>query len=223
MIVNRIGAKFEDEGVTFTIGQRIVGTDQSEYDGLYGYITEIRDGEDKETENDTPDVYCTFEPPVLLYDIKEMEKYFSGLYQQPKKLEDINLDEVIMATEMIKGVEEPEKCRVFLPIYTVIEDWAVNGECGHSEEPYMEFADAKYMLHTKLKKELEEGCLKYWQDMEDFRVESVKNFYVGYLDGEYDEKHYSIRIGEKKLAVSEDFIRTERLGNGVIDSKCINR
>ena len=207
MIINRTGAKFEHEGVTFIVGQRVVGTDQSEYEGLYGFITEIRGGEDKETENDTPDVYCTFEPPVLPYDITEMEKYFSELYQQPKKLEDINLDEVIMATEMIKGVEEPEKCRAFLPIYTVIEDWAANGERGHSEEPYTEFADAKYILHAKLKKELEEGCLMHWQDKEDFRVESVKDSYVGYLDGEYDEKHYSIRIEETRLAVSEDFIR----------------
>ena len=64
MVINRVGAKFEYEGVTFTIGQRVVGTGQSEYEGLYGFITEFRDGEDKETENDTPDVYCTFEPPV---------------------------------------------------------------------------------------------------------------------------------------------------------------
>lgn len=47
----------------------------------------------------------------------------------------------------------------------------------------------------------------HWQDKEDFRVESVRDSYVGYLDGEYDEKHYSIRIEEKRLAVSEDFIR----------------
>ena len=125
-----------------------------------------------------------------------------------------------MATEMIKGIEEPEKCRVLLPIYAVIEDWAINGERGHSEEPYTELADAKYVLHTKLKKELEEGCLKHWQDKENFRVESAKDSYIGYLDGEYDEKHYSIRIEEKKLAVSEDFIRLAgcRSGNRVIDS-----
>lgn len=207
MFMNRIGAKFEYEGITFTIGEPIIGTKQSEYEGLYGFITEIRDGKDKETENDTPDIYCEFEPPVLPYDIAELEKRFSELYQQPKKLEDISLDEVIMAPEMIKGVEHLEKCRVFLPIYTVIEDWAANGERGHSEESYTEHSNAKYMLYAKLKEEVEGGCLKHWQDKEAFRVESVKDFYEGYLDGEYDENHYAIRIEEKKLAVSEEFIK----------------
>ena len=131
MIINRNGAEFEYKGVSFVIGQPVVGTSQSEYEGLYGLITEIRDGEDKETENDTPDIYCSFDPPILPYDIEELEKRFSSLYQNPKKLEDISLDEVIMAPEMIKGVEDPEKCRRLLPVYTVIEDWARDWERGH--------------------------------------------------------------------------------------------
>lgn len=208
MFMNRIGAVFEYEGTTFTIGQPIIGTNQSEYEGLYGFITEIRDGEDKETENDTPDIYCTFELPVLPYDIDELGKLFSSLYQQPKKLEDIGLDEVIMAPEMIKGAGNPEERRIFVPIYAVIEDWTANGERGHSEELYTEPADAKYRLHTKLKKELEEGCLEHWQGKEDFCVESAKDSYEGYLDGRYDESHYAIRIEEKKLAVSEEFINS---------------
>lgn len=106
MIINHNGAEFSYKGVTFVIGQPIVGTKQSEYEGLYGVITEIRDGKDKDTENDTPDIYCTFEPPVLPHDIERLEKRFSGLYQQSKKLEDISLDEVIMAPEMIKGLED---------------------------------------------------------------------------------------------------------------------
>ena len=50
MIINRIGAEFEYDGTTYVIGAPIVGTPESEYEGLYGTITEIRDGEDKETE-----------------------------------------------------------------------------------------------------------------------------------------------------------------------------
>ncbi|MFQ7551244.1 MAG: hypothetical protein ACLRMZ_14105 [Blautia marasmi] len=59
MIINRIGAEFEYEGTTYVVGAPIVGTSGSEYEGLYGTITEIRDGEDKETENETPDIYCS--------------------------------------------------------------------------------------------------------------------------------------------------------------------
>lgn len=42
MIINRIGAEFEYEGATYVIGAPIVGTTESEYEGLYGSITEIK-------------------------------------------------------------------------------------------------------------------------------------------------------------------------------------
>ena len=45
------------------IGDIIVATDASEYEGLVGRILEIRDGADKDTENETPDIYCSFEVP----------------------------------------------------------------------------------------------------------------------------------------------------------------
>ncbi len=139
MIINRIGAEFVYEGDAFVIGQPVVGTSQSEYEGLYGLITEIRDGKDKETENDMPDIYCAFDPPVLPHDIEELEKRFSSLYQNPKKLEGISLDEVIMAPEMVKVVEVPEKCRRFLPVYIVVEDWARAWGRGHEG-----FIDGEY-------------------------------------------------------------------------------
>ena len=74
MIINRIGAEFEYEGTTYVIGAPIVGTPESEYEGLYGTITEIRVGEDKETENETPDLYCSFEVPVLPCEVKKLEE-----------------------------------------------------------------------------------------------------------------------------------------------------
>lgn len=78
MIINRQGAKFEYEGVTHTIGGAIVGTAESEYEGLYGRINAIHDGDDKETENETPDIYCEFDPPVLPCEIKALEKNVLG-------------------------------------------------------------------------------------------------------------------------------------------------
>lgn len=73
MILNRTGAEFEYEGVTYTIGGAIVGTTESEYAGLYGRINAIHDGEDKETENETPDIYCEFDPPVMPHEVKALE------------------------------------------------------------------------------------------------------------------------------------------------------
>ena len=53
MLINKPGAEFLYNGITYRVGDVIIGSDQSEYAGLIGSILEIRDGDDKETENDT--------------------------------------------------------------------------------------------------------------------------------------------------------------------------
>ncbi len=136
--------------------------------------------------------------PVLPYDMEILEKRFSRL--TGKRLEDIGFDSIIMAPEMIKGLEETEKCHDFLTIYAVTEDWAANGERGHNETLYADPDAAKYMFNNRLKKELAEGCLGHWKDKDDFRVESARDLYEEYLGGRYGENHYAIRIEEKKLA-----------------------
>ena len=65
MIINRIGAKYLYNGVTYTVGDQIIANSESEYEGLFGTIKEIRDGDDRETDNDTPDIHCEFLPPFL--------------------------------------------------------------------------------------------------------------------------------------------------------------
>lgn len=84
MIINQPGATFTYGGVEYVIGAPVIGTKESEYEGLYGTIIEIRDGDDKETENETPDLYCEFDPPVLPHEIKRLEEIFSDLYDEPK-------------------------------------------------------------------------------------------------------------------------------------------
>ena len=44
--------------VIFKPGQRVRTTDASDYAGLDGVILEIHTGEDKETDNLTPDIHC---------------------------------------------------------------------------------------------------------------------------------------------------------------------
>lgn len=102
MIINKEGMRYTYSGTTYTIGAAVVATEESEYQGLCGIITEIRDGVDRETENDTPDIYCWFEPPLFPKEIQELEQRFSDLYQTPRKLDEIALD---------KGAHPPHKCR----------------------------------------------------------------------------------------------------------------
>ena len=110
MILNKSNEVFEFEGKKFKIGDEvIVNSVDADYEGLIGVITEIRDGEDKETDNETPDIYCNFFEPVIPAEIDQLEKLFSAIFQEPRKLEDINLDQVIMAPEMIDVIAELEK------------------------------------------------------------------------------------------------------------------
>lgn len=98
MILNQPGQTFMLERSCFYIGQEIVANDESCYAGLPGIITEIRDGEDKETENPTVDIYCDFYLPEnsSFFLVRELEARFKA------PLVDICFGQVIMAPEMIE-------------------------------------------------------------------------------------------------------------------------
>ena len=207
MIINRMGAEFEYEGVIYKIGGSIVGTPESEYEGLYGVITEIRDGEDKETENETPDLYCSFEAPELPCEVKKLEEVFSKLYVQPKTIDDIILDFVIMAPSMVKPLDDLKECRQHPRIFILLEDWAVDGEQGNSSEVYTDFDDAKRVLVQKLKEEQETGCIPSWCGNKKFVQYSTASSYECYIDGEYCENHYHLAIVSQQLCTSNRFVR----------------
>ena len=205
------GMKLNEEktfaGVTYTVGGPIIGTDASEYHGLYGVITEIRDGDDKETENETPDIYCEFEPPVLPCEEKELEAVFSDLYEEPKTVEDIIFDYVIMAPEMIRPLDDLHTMRGRVTIYLLTEDWAVNGEQESNCEAFTDYDDARRILTDRLCQELDEGGVPQWKVSESFKEYSTQDWYEAYLEGEYMENHYKIMIVRQSLCVSPRFLR----------------
>lgn len=164
MILNRTGAEFAYEGVTYTIGGAIVGTAESEYAGLYGRINAIHDGEDKETENETPDIYCEFDPPVMPHEVKALEDTFSDLYHQPKTIADIVLDMVIMAPEMIRPLDDLRSMRKRVNVFLVMEDWAVDGEHGNDCEAFSDYDDAKRIMTNRIREELEDGSVPSWRE-----------------------------------------------------------
>lgn len=90
----------------FKIGQRVRTTDDCDFFGLEGVIIEIRTGEDKETDNPTPDIHCSFEYPDSEEMVKKLEEHFSSLYGSPQKLDAIALDEVIMAPDELTILSE---------------------------------------------------------------------------------------------------------------------
>ena len=202
MILRTPGDEFQYNGISYKIGEPIIGTEESEYEGLIGSIMAITDGEDKQTENSTPDFYCCFDPPVLPHDIKQLEEIFSDLYDYPKTLEDIILDYVIMAPEKIVPVHYVKEQRYKLPLYILSEDWAINGAVGHKEYFFSDEKDAKNELTEKLNKETYGGCVSNWDETPQFRTDSGSSFYECWLDGEYMENHYKISIEIQVLEMS---------------------
>lgn len=208
MIINKKGEKcLCSNGVEYVIGEEVIGTENGDYEGLIGRIYEIRIGEaDKETDNDTSDFYCIFEPPILEPDIRKLEKRFSQMYGSPKSLKDICLDSVILAPDMVKPVSSIESELKECSVYVLEEDWAANDDYGHNVDIFTDLNSAKLSLLNKLKEEMENGCIPNWKDDDDYIEETGENSFECYIDGYYSERHYSISIVEKPMKMSERFM-----------------
>ena len=205
MIINKPGAVYHYDGVEYVIGEPIAGTNESEYEGLFGSITEIRDGRDKETDNETPDLYCSFDVPLLADDMRKLEERFSELYGEPKTTDDIILDEVILAPCMVEPIGKDAQEHK-LTIYEVSEDWAIDGESGDNVTLFGDYNSAKYDFTEKLKEEMDSGCIsKFENDEENFVLDTSEDFYEVYIDGEHMMNHYTLKITKHKIALTRAF------------------
>ena len=196
MIYDIPGDEFIYEGVTYRVGAEVVATEGSDYAGLNGFIREIRTEDDRETDNETPDIYCYFDPPCLPRDLEELEERFSKLYGKEMKADDITLDLVIMAPDMLLVLGSPRKT---LDIFVLEEDWAANDDYGHSVLLFSNYYEAKAKLNVLLGEEFSLGCLNDWKDRSDYQVDTDDDSFEGWIDGEHSSSHYSISV--KKLTV----------------------
>ena len=110
MIKKKTGEIFEFESVRYSIGDWVQCTESSEYAGLSGVIVEIRDGEDRETENPTPDIYCCLQIPKDAELVQQLEARFSGLYGKAVKIKDVPLDCVILSPDELIGIHSNPNC-----------------------------------------------------------------------------------------------------------------
>lgn len=204
MIYNKINDKFQYNEVTYKIGATIIGTDESEYKGLFGTITEIRTGNDKETDNTTPDIYCSFELPLLQQEINDLEARFSELYGEKKWTEDIILDEVILSPAMIKLLSSDKPSQDGLELFIVDEAWAMDGEPDSSITIFTDYDEAKHLMHENLKEDKENGIISRIGDSDKFISDEGVDFYDGYIDGEHNEDFYKIEIKRVKVNVADD-------------------
>ena len=208
MIYNKPGEEFLHKGVCYKVGGRIIANEASDYAGLFGNILEIRTEDDRETDNDTPDIYCAFEAPMLSVDRLALEQTFSQLYHEQKHIEDLCLDMVIMGPEMVIPLEYPAQIYPTGTLYTVVVHWAIDGEYGSYEAIFTERTDALHQFHNDLREEFLDGSIPRWKESSRFVEEESANSYECYLDGEYCENHFSIMLEQWELPLSPAFCRS---------------
>ena len=204
MVINKKGEEFNYESNKFYIGQIVYANNESAYEGLIGTIKEIRDGKDKNTDNETPDIYVRFEEPCGHF-VKKYEDRFSELYGEKKTIDEICLDEVIMAPSMLVTAEDleciSEKTRQVTDekTYVVVEEWFVNDESGLETYGSFSLEDAKGCLARLKEKERTEGCVYDWQESgESVTEDDSEGCYAAYIEGYYCSAHYSLTVKEIK-------------------------
>ena len=116
MIYNKNGEMFFYEDKMFIIGEEVYAIESTFYGFLWN-ITEIRTGDDRETENEGPDIYCKLRTPVIVRD--------KGILHDSDRSA---LELVIMAPEMLIPTREIGGGLQKLKIFAVIEDCVDEGE-----------------------------------------------------------------------------------------------
>ena len=193
MIYNKHGEVFFYEDKTFYVGEEIYAT-ESAYRGLIGRITEIRTGEDMETENDGPDIYCEFEEPIMTRDKQYLHDMMFGI-------EDPALDLVIMAPEMLMPTREIGDGMPEITVYVLKEDCVIDGQRNDSVRLYTDFKHAEIMLRKSILAEKKNGgALFELSKNKGYKEEQYsETHFTGFVEYEYCENHYTICIEEETL------------------------
>lgn len=200
MIINKQGETFEYEGKKYMIGEDVYATESSYY-GLIGVIKEIRTGEDKDTDNPDPDIYCDFFEPVLEADKERLYQTFGNYYA---------LDGIIMAPSMVTPIREgccngKEK---FGTLFLLQEEWAYDGDGVQTNTMAFTNKESALMFFKyRLYQESEDGSISSYRDNDAVVVDEGAEDYEIFLEGFYNDDHYIIHILALPLAMSESYFK----------------
>lgn len=194
----------EYKGITYVVGEEVIATKGTPYEGLYGHITAIRNNFNKDTDNEEPDIYCHFEPPVLHEDIQKTEKSFAKACGTARSINEIALDEIIMAPEMIMPVPELYRRRKSVIVYVVASEWSDSDYDGMNREMFLNYEDATMAFKAELAREQYNGYIAKMADDPDFIEQEGKDFYQCYIDGICCDYHYSVAIRRETIRATQN-------------------
>ncbi len=207
MTTNRVGAEYTYGTVTYRIGDRVYANDQSYYNGLYGEIVEISTDDDQGTENQGPDIICRFDEPVFPKERKKLEQLFSDVYRTPKTIDELGLDYVIMAPDMLDILYEHRADVCKLPIYRIMEEWVLDGDEGSVQSVFTDKNAARDLLCRKLAEDLNEGISFKLSKAAGFTDKYLHDYYECWLEDSYYQNHYRICLVSDRIPLSPEALR----------------
>jgi len=201
-VLSKIGEMVEYAGKKYAVGEKVIANSNSVYEGLIGTIYEIHIG--KDSCNETPDIYCRFQEPVMTVNKEKVRKRLSEAYKKDIRLADAGLDCVIMSPHMIIPVSELCSCENKKKIYILTEDTVIDENGSIFVDVFSDLSIARANMELKLKEEFESGMLKDKKEDEDYVFEETENSYECYLASRYCEEHYLLKLEEKELNMYEE-------------------
>jgi len=191
----------------YCVGDLVYANKQSEYEGLFGHIIEIRDGEDKLTGSSEPEMVCTFNKPVLPDVIHCLERRISRRDRQPKMLHEIELSNVILSPEAVTVIEDENPESFDVGCFRLNVEWIINGSKSEFSLLFSDYLVARKRFMDMLETEISSGCIDAWSRCDEFYVNCDKEWFECWLVGQCDSNHYRIALDRECLRLTGDAVQ----------------
>ena len=207
IILSKIGEMIEYAGKKYAVGEKVIANKNSVYEGLIGTIYEIHTDTEKESCNETPDIYCRFREPVMKVNKEKVRKRLSEAYKKDIRLADVGLDCVIMSPEMLVCMSDLDDGAYKKKVYLLIEDAAVDSDTFYTTDVFADMDMAQQQFEIKLSKEMDKGMLKDITVSDEYVLEVGDNSFEYFRSGRFCEWHYSLKIIEDEIVIPLEFVK----------------
>ena len=132
---------------------------------------------------------------------------------EAKKLDEITLDMVIMAPEMVRVISaDPKECKA-CELYLLTTHCTTNLDSSSFTELYADYDAGRFALLQSVQEEQQDGCVKDWAAMDVLEEEYGIDRYEAWYRDEYFENHFVISLEKLSLMLPPDFIEKSKSYN----------
>ena len=191
----------------YCVGDLVYANHGCVYEGLFGHIIEIRDGEDKLTCSSEPEMVCTFNKPVLPDVIHCLERRISRRERQPKMLHEIELSNAILSPEEVTVIEDENPECFDVGCFRLNVEWIIDGNKSSFALLFSDYLTARKRFMDMLETEIKSGCIDAWSRRDEFFVNCDKEWFECWLVGQCDSNHYRIALDHECLRLTGDAVQ----------------